>query len=66
MKSRLLVFFGLALLVVFAATSIACALPDAAIATSASNFPVLQVAVIVAAEAFLLVAIRLTIGKRSY
>jgi hypothetical protein len=65
MKSRMLVFFGLAVLAIFAAVSLACALPNTAADSSQSGFPVLSVSMIVAAEAFLAVAIRLTLGKSS-
>jgi hypothetical protein len=63
MKSRMLVFSSLAVLAIFAAISIACALPNTAVDSSESGFPVLSVSMIVAAEAFLAVAIRLTLGK---
>lgn len=60
----MLVFLGLALLAAFAAISIACALPSAATSEAQSSFPVLQVSIILAAEAFIAVAIKLTLGKR--
>jgi hypothetical protein len=63
-SSRMLVFFSLSVLAVFTAISLACALPDAAAQDAASNFPLLPVSLIVITEAFLLVAIKLTIGKR--
>lgn len=63
MKSRMLVFSGLAVLAIFAAISLACALPNAAADSFEPGFPVLSVSMIVVAEAFLAVAIRLTLGK---
>jgi hypothetical protein len=61
----MLVFSGLAVMAIFAAVSIACALPNAGSNSSEAGFPVLSVSMIVAAEAFLAVAIRLTLGKSS-
>ncbi len=65
MKSRMLVFSGLAVMAIFAAISLACALPNSSTGSSESGFPVLSVSMIVAAEAFLAVAIKLTLGKSS-
>lgn len=63
MKSRLLVFSGLAVLAIFAAISIACALPNTSSNSTEAGFPVLPVSMVLAAEAFLAVAIKLTLGK---